>query len=37
MTVAFTPTAIGPRTGASTITDDAPDSPQTVVLIGVGT
>jgi len=35
--VAFAPTTKGPRTGALTITDNAPDSPQTVALIGTGT
>jgi len=35
--VAFRPSAEGSRTGAVTITDDAPDSPQTVALMGTGT
>jgi hypothetical protein len=35
--VAFRPSAKGFRTGALTITDDAPDSPQTVLLMGTGT
>ncbi len=35
--VAFRPSAKGARTGAVTITDDAPDSPQTVALMGTGT
>jgi hypothetical protein len=34
--VTFTPTATGSRTGTLTITDDAPDSPQTVALSGSG-
>jgi len=34
--VTFTPTAIGRRTGAVTITDNAPGSPQTVNLTGTG-
>jgi archaellum component FlaF (FlaF/FlaG flagellin family) len=35
--VAFRPSMKGARTGAVTITDDAPDSPQTVALMGTGT
>lgn len=35
--VAFTPTAIGARTGSLTFTDNAPNSPQTVPLSGTGT
>ncbi len=35
--ITFTPTAAGDRTGAITITDNAPDSPQTVALAGTGT
>jgi hypothetical protein len=34
--VAFTPKAIGPRSGALTITDDAVGSPQTIPLNGLG-
>jgi hypothetical protein len=34
--VTFTPTQIGPRTAAITITDNAPDSPQSVALSGTG-
>jgi hypothetical protein len=34
--VTFTPTAIGSRTGALTLTDNAPSSPQTVNLSGTG-
>src|SRR6266702_1202141 len=34
--VTFTPTAVGTRTGAITITDDASGSPQTVSLTGTG-
>ncbi|HZU42630.1 MAG TPA: choice-of-anchor D domain-containing protein, partial [Terriglobales bacterium] len=37
ITVTFTPTAINKRTGAITITDNAPNSPQSVPLSGVGT
>jgi hypothetical protein len=37
VTVAFTPSAKGTRTGTLTFTDDAPDSPQTVSLTGTGT
>jgi len=36
MSVAFTPTAAGTRAGSVTITDNAPDSPQTVTLGGTG-
>jgi hypothetical protein len=36
VTVTFTPTAIGTRTGALTITDDAATSPQVVALSGIG-
>jgi hypothetical protein len=35
--VAFTPTQIGTRTGTVTITDNAPNSPQSVALTGTGT
>jgi hypothetical protein len=35
--VTFTPTTTGTRTGAITITDNAPDSPQSVPLTGTGT
>jgi subtilase family serine protease len=35
--VTFTPTAVGARTGTLTITDNAPNSPQTVALSGTGT
>ncbi|HEV2495377.1 MAG TPA: FG-GAP-like repeat-containing protein [Terriglobia bacterium] len=34
--VTFTPTAAGKRTGSLIVTDDAPDSPQTVALSGSG-
>jgi hypothetical protein len=34
--VTFTPTQKGLRTGAVTITDNAPDSPQSVPLSGTG-
>jgi hypothetical protein len=34
--VTFTPTASGTRTGTLTITDNAPNSPQTVTLTGIG-
>jgi len=34
--ITFTPTAGGSRTGVLTLTDDAPDSPQTVSLSGSG-
>jgi hypothetical protein len=34
--VAFTPTQVGLRTGNITITDNAPNSPQTVPLSGTG-
>jgi hypothetical protein len=34
--VTFTPTATGTRTGTLTITDNAPNSPQTVSLTGIG-
>ena len=34
--VTFTPTQIGTRTGAVTITDNAPNSPQSVSLTGTG-
>jgi hypothetical protein len=36
ITITFTPTATGTRTGTVTIVHDAPGSPQTVVLTGVG-
>jgi hypothetical protein len=35
--VTFTPTALGVRSAAVTLTDDAPNSPQTVNLNGTGT
>ena len=35
--VTFTPTQVGARTGALTISDDAPNSPQSVPLLGTGT
>ena len=35
--VTFTPTALGTRSANVTLTDNAPDSPQTVSLIGTGT
>lgn len=34
--ITFTPTAGGARTGTMTLTDDAPDSPQTISLTGSG-
>jgi centrosomal CEP192-like protein/beta-propeller repeat-containing protein len=34
--VTFSPTAVGPRTGTLTITDNASDSPQRVALSGTG-
>src|SRR5229473_3428789 len=37
ISVTFTPTAIGPRAGAITISDNAPDSPQAITLSGNGT
>jgi hypothetical protein len=36
VTVTFTPTTAGTRTGSVTITHDAPGSPQTFVLTGIG-
>jgi HYDIN/CFA65/VesB-like, Ig-like domain/Abnormal spindle-like microcephaly-assoc'd, ASPM-SPD-2-Hydin len=36
ITVTFTPTAVGSRSGTITITDNAQDSPQTVTLAGTG-
>jgi len=36
ITVTFTPTAIGPRAASVSITDNAADSPQTIVLSGTG-
>ncbi|MGB7728644.1 MAG: choice-of-anchor D domain-containing protein [Candidatus Acidiferrum sp.] len=36
VSVTFTPAATGSRTGTLTITDNAPDSPQTVALSGTG-
>ena len=36
ITVTFTPTAVGMRTGTLTITDNSPSSPQTVALSGTG-
>jgi hypothetical protein len=37
LTVTFTPTQVGSRTGALTFTDNAPNSPQTMPLSGTGT
>ena len=37
LTVTFTPTQVGSRTGALTFTDNAPNSPQTLPLSGTGT
>jgi hypothetical protein len=37
ISVTFTPTAAGSRSGTLTVTDDAPGSPQTVRLSGTGT
>lgn len=37
ITVTFTPTAVGTRTVTVTITDNAPDSPQTISLNGTAT
>ena len=34
--ITFTPTAPGPHSGTLTVTDDAPDSPQTLPLSGTG-
>ena len=36
ITVTFSPTAGGVRTGTLTIVDNAPDSPQTITLTGIG-
>ena len=36
ISVTFTPTAVGTRTGAVTITDNASNSPQTISLTGTG-
>jgi sugar lactone lactonase YvrE len=36
VSVTFSPTATGPRTGTLTVTDDASNSPQTVSLTGTG-
>ena len=36
ISVTFTPTALGTRTGRVTITDNANDSPQTISLTGIG-
>ena len=36
ISVAFTPTVVGTRTGQVTITDNAADSPQTISLTGIG-
>jgi hypothetical protein len=36
ISVTFTPTAVGYRTGSLTVTDNAPDSPQSVPLTGTG-
>ncbi|MEK7752986.1 MAG: SBBP repeat-containing protein, partial [Acidobacteriota bacterium] len=37
MTVTFAPTALGSRSAALSVTDNAPDSPQSVPLSGTGT
>jgi hypothetical protein len=37
ISVVFTPTKAGTQTGTLTVTDNAPNSPQTVTLSGVGT
>jgi len=37
ISVIFTPTAIGTRTGTVTVTDNATDSPQLIALTGIGT
>ena len=37
LTITFTPTATGPRTGTLTVTDNAANSPQTLNLSGTGT
>ena len=37
ISVTFTPTALGARTGTTTISDNASNSPQTVTLSGTGT
>jgi phospholipase C len=37
ISVTFTPTAMGTRTGAITVTDNASDSPQSLSLTGTGT
>jgi hypothetical protein len=37
LTVDFTPKATGPRTGTLTVASDAPESPQSVSLSGMGT
>jgi hypothetical protein len=37
VSLTFTPTATGTRTGALSFNDDAPGSPQTVALVGTGT
>jgi Beta-propeller repeat len=34
--ITFTPTSSGPQNGTLTLTDDAPDSPQSVTLMGSG-
>jgi hypothetical protein len=36
ISVTFTPSAMGKRTGAVTITDNAPDSPEVIMLAGTG-
>jgi hypothetical protein len=36
MQVIFAPTGVGPRMGSATITDDAPNSPQTLQFTGTG-
>src|SRR6266404_671776 len=37
ISITFTPTALGTRTGTLTVSDNAPNSPQTASLIGTGT
>jgi hypothetical protein len=37
ISVTFTPTASGTRTGSLTVSDNAPGNPQTVALTGIGT
>lgn len=36
ISISMTPAAIGPRTGTITLTDSAPDSPQTIAVMGGG-